>query len=136
MTDPELIAAAVDARRSAYAPYSKFAVGAALVLADGRVYSGVNVENASYGLTVCAERNAVAAAVSAGMKPGELLRIAIAAEAPDVVAPCGACRQVLAEFAAPDAGVLLHNVRGKATAAVAFWDLLPRAFRSGSLKRK
>ncbi len=130
-----LLSAALAARNNAYAPYSGFQVGAAVELADGRFFSGVNVENCSYGLTVCAERHAVAAAVSAGMKPGEIVRVAIVAEAPALTPPCGACRQVLAEFAAAEARVLLYNLRDASTQDLALADLLPHAFRPASLPR-
>lgn len=98
-TRETLIAAACAARPSAYAPYSHFTVGAALLADDGRVYTGVNVENASYGLTVCAERNAVGAMALAGGR--RVLAVAVCTE--NGVTPCGACRQVLSEFA-PDEG--------------------------------
>jgi cytidine deaminase len=133
LKDSELVAIAVAARQRAYAPYSKFAVGAALLSSDGRAFPGVNVENASYGLTVCAERNAVAAAVVAGMRAGDLTRLAIAAEGPALASPCGACRQVLAEFASSDAVVLLHNPKTGANESIPLWDLLPKAFRRTSL---
>jgi cytidine deaminase len=81
---------------NAYAPYSQFPVGAALMAADGRVFSGANVENASLGVTMCAERVAVGAAASAGVR--SIAAIAVAGGGPDGILPCGACRQVLAEF--------------------------------------
>jgi cytidine deaminase len=91
-----LVAAARAAQRNAYAPYSKFPVGAALLADDGTVVTGCNVENSSYGLSCCAERNAVSAAVSCGKRG--LVAVAIAADTAVPVAPCGACRQVLSEF--------------------------------------
>jgi cytidine deaminase len=127
-TTPDgLIEAARDAAASAYCPYSRFRVGAA-VLAGGRVFTGANVENASYGLTVCAERNAVFAAVLAGAGPIEALAVAWVDAPPDadpgLRMPCGACRQVLAEFAAPGAWVAVEGV-----GTFDLDDLLPRAFR-------
>jgi cytidine deaminase len=122
-----LLAAARDAARSAYCPYSNFHVGAA-VLAGGRVFTGANVENASYGLTICAERTAAFAAVLAGA--GRLDAIAVACvdapegSGPEGLMPCGACRQVLAEFAGPETPVVVDRV-GRLTLA----DLLPHAFR-------
>src|SRR5688500_2323070 len=91
----QLIQAALAARMHAYATYSVFAVGAAILAANGRTFTGCNVENASYGLSICAERSAVFAAVAAGQRQFELLAVA----SPGGATPCGACRQVLAEFA-------------------------------------
>ena len=93
-TEKALLNATVDARLSAYAPYSGFAVGAALLLADGNVVIGCNVENASYGLAICAERNAICAAVAQGHQKFEAIAIA----ATPLASPCGACRQFIVEF--------------------------------------
>lgn len=127
--DSALLAAALSARARAYCPYSNFAVGAALRTADGAVYSGVNVENASYGLTICAERSALAAAVAAGLRPGQLAAIALAAAAAEPISPCGACRQVISEFAAADALVYSVEVNSGRVATWRAADLLPEAFR-------
>jgi cytidine deaminase len=112
MTDRELIEKALDARKNAYIPYSHYAVGAAVLTGDGCVYTGCNIENAAFSATICAERTAIFKAVSEGHRT--LSRIAIAA-APEgesaplssCGAPCGVCRQVMAEFAAPDFRILL-----------------------------
>jgi cytidine deaminase len=120
--DVELLGAARAAAANAHAPYSRFAVGAALRTADGSVYLGVNVENASYGLTSCAERNAVFAAVAAGHH--EFAAIAIHADAASAP-PCGACRQVLAEFA-PELRVI--RLRDGAAVASSLAELLPERF--------
>ncbi len=118
-----LISAARAARELAYAPYSHFAVGAALRTRSGRVFTGCNVENLSYGLTICAERAAVYAAVAAGERDFEAL--AVIADSKEPVTPCGACRQVLAEFA-PALRVCSANLEGK-TYASSIALLLPRA---------
>ena len=124
MTDRELINIAVEAAEEAYAPYSGFKVGAALECADGSVFTGCNVENASYGLSVCAERTAVFKAVSEGRR--SFLRLAIFAEGEDYCMPCGACRQVLQEFA-PQIEVL--SVRGDGRyVSYALRELLPHPF--------
>lgn len=120
-----LVQAALDARRHAYAPYSRFAVGAALLTAGGEIISGVNVENASYGMTICAERSAIFAGVSQGMR--EFTAIAVAT--PGGHSPCGACRQVLAEFAA-DLPVLLVDADHpeQAPRLLRLGELLPHGF--------
>lgn len=119
--DEELIAAAWQARENAYAPYSQFKVGAALLCSDGSVVSGCNVENISYGLTNCAERVAIGAAVAAGVRSFE--KVAVVADTAAPISPCGACRQVMAEFGVKT--VILAN----RTSHVVFSleELLPRA---------
>ncbi|MBI5549262.1 MAG: cytidine deaminase [Deltaproteobacteria bacterium] len=119
-----LIQGAREVRERAYAPYSRFKVGAAVLGESGRIYVGCNVENSSYGLTVCAERNAAAQAVAAGEK--KLLACAIAAGGKPCP-PCGMCRQVLAEFGDPAMPVVLLG-GGKARIIHALSDLLPHAF--------
>jgi cytidine deaminase len=115
--------AAREARGRAYAPYSRFAVGAAVLGASGRIWAGCNVENSSYGLTVCAERNAVAHAVAEG--ESRILAVAIAV-AGRPCPPCGMCRQVLAEFAAADLPVALFGERSRSVHQLG--ALLPHAF--------
>ncbi len=124
MTDRELINIAVEASEKAYAPYSKFAVGAALECDDGTVYTGCNVENASYGCTNCAERTAVFKAVSEGKRA--FRRIAIFADAEDYCMPCGTCRQVLNEFA-PAIEVLSVRRDGRYV-SYSLKELLPKSF--------
>ena len=123
MDSDELLAKALGCRTVAYAPYSKFAVGAAIETASGKVFTGCNVENLSYGLTICAERNAVFAAVAAGER--EFVRIVIVADSRKPVSPCGACRQVLAEFS-EKMEVRCVNLQGDEYRA-RLDELLPRA---------
>ena len=123
-----LLQQALAVRMKAHAPYSRFAVGAALVAKSGKVYCGCNVENLSYGLTICAERNAIFAAVASGER--EFERIAIVADSKTPVTPCGACRQVLAEFC-PELEIVTANLQGERFEA-RLSELLPRA-REGIL---
>jgi cytidine deaminase len=120
-----LVAAARAVRRRAHAPYSKFTVGAAVLDERGRISVGCNVENASYGLTVCAERNAIAAAVAAGAQ--RIRAVAVSSGAAPPVSPCGACRQVIAELGAADTEVLIAGSKGAAERTT-LGALLPRAF--------
>ncbi len=124
-----LIAAAATAREDAYAPYSGFRVGAALMLSDGRLVVGCNVENASYGLSVCAERNAVAAAMAAGSK--SLVALAVVTDSSPPSTPCGACRQVLSEFG--DMPVILANSADERT-VTSVAELLPDAFDGSGIR--
>jgi len=123
MDTASLIHAAQEARKNAHAPYSGFAVGAALLCEDGTVFTGCNVENLSFGLTICAERVAVGAAVAAGKRAFRC--IAIVADSDEVISPCGACRQVLAEFN-PALEIHSANLGGKA-GVFSLAELLPRA---------
>jgi len=132
MTPKALMAEAVKARKRAYAPYSRFAVGAALLTKDGRVYLGCNVENASYGLTICAERNAVWKAVSEGVT--EFTAIAVTARDGRGAPPCGSCRQVLHEFA-PNAWVYWRDARGHILKRK-LTELLPSAFDLADLRKR
>lgn len=126
-----LISAAKRARARAYAPYSSFKVGAALEATDGRVFTGCNVENASYAATCCAERTALAKAVSDGAR--RFRRIAIVADTRDPCPPCGICRQALYEFA-PGLEVIMANTRGRVEIA-RLSDMLPNAFHSEKLRK-
>lgn len=121
-----LLEAARAAARAAYAPYSNFPVGAAVHTADGRTFTGANIENASFGLTVCAERVAIFSAVAAGARRIEAIAVAVAADVDDASErmPCGACRQVMAEFMSNSASVYVDGV-----GAFPLEALLPRAFR-------
>jgi cytidine deaminase len=132
MTPVRLMAEAEIARRQAYAPYSEFRVGAALLTADGTVVHGCNVENASLGLSICAERNAIFKAVSQGMR--EFVAIAVVAEPRHGSSPCGACRQVLFEFA-PDLVVYWPDAEGKILRA-RIEQLLARPFRLTRMPKK
>ncbi len=124
-----LLDAALAARANAHAPYSHFRVGAALADSSGRVHTGCNVENATYGLTVCAERVAVFKAISEGAR--EFRRIAVAADTETLTPPCGACRQILWEFCG-NIEIIMLNPRGKSE-TLRLKDLFPRAFDASFL---
>ena len=133
----DLVRAAREAKSRAYAPYSRFQVGSVVVM-DGTIFSGANVENASYGATLCAERNAISAAVAAGHRRLEVVVVSTSAPsgaAIDQRSPCGICRQVISEFAGPNTLVVLDagdgedgRIRGE---VIAFESLLPWRFRLG-----
>jgi cytidine deaminase len=131
VSDEELAALAVEAMENAYAPYSRFRVGAALSADGGAIFTGANVENASYGLTVCAERVAVFKAVSAGHT--RITRIAVVASSADEVFPCGACRQVLNEFGPSMTVITLSG--GKMAGKYPLQELLPRSFGPRNLEK-
>ena len=126
--DP-LVEAALHARENAHAPFSHFKVGAALEDAAGHIHTGCNVENASYGLTLCAERVAVFKAISEGAR--QFRRVAVVADTDTLTPPCGACRQILWEFCG-DAELVLSNLQGK-TETLRLKDLLPRPFDASFL---
>ena len=125
-SDGDLVAAAEAALANAYAPYSNFRVGAALRTESGALYTGCNVENSSYGLTNCAERTAIFAAVAAEGPGLRVKEIAIATDPPVPCSPCGACRQVIAELGGPHCRVVYRSLDGIRETALK--DLLPDAF--------
>jgi cytidine deaminase len=128
MADDPLVQAAREAQAQAYAPYSRFRVGAALEAEDGRVFTGANVENASYGLGICAERSAVSAAATAGAR--RFRRIVVVSESDPPATPCGACRQVLAEFGGD---LVVEAVGPRGSGRWRLDELLPAAFRGTTL---
>lgn len=123
MTDEELIEIARQYREHSYSPYSRFKVGAAVLTAGGKVYGGCNIENSAYGLTNCAERTAIFKAVSEGER--ELAALAVIADTDGSCSPCGACRQVMADFKIPR--IIMANLRGEIK-TVSLEELLPFAF--------
>jgi cytidine deaminase len=127
MNHEELIQEAAAARLKAYAPYSRFLVGAAVLTHDGRVFHGCNVENASYGLCNCAERTALFSAIAAGCKPGDFAALAVIGDTDGPIAPCGACRQVMIELGTPALPVVLTNLKQDVELTTA-GALLPGAF--------
>ena len=127
MQHEQLIDAARQARERAYAPYSRFLVGAALETKDGKVFHGCNVENASYGLCNCAERTAFFSAIAAGYRPGQFKTLAVIGQTEGPIAPCGACRQVIIELGGPELPIRLGNLHG-ATRDTTAREQLPDAF--------
>jgi cytidine deaminase len=124
----DLLTLARSAREQAYAPYSHFLVGAALLTRDGRRFSGCNVENASYGLCNCAERTALFSAIAAGCKPGDFAALAVIGDTSLPISPCGACRQVMSELCDDAMPVLLGNLHG-ARQETTVAALLPGSFK-------
>ena len=132
----ELLDLAQKATAMAYAPYSNFHVGAALLTEKGNVYSGCNVENASYGLTICAERNAIFSAVNSEGPEMKIMKMVVITSDNSVASPCGACRQVIAEFSNIEnqkAEIMFNNKEGLICKKID--ELLPYSFESGSLTR-
>lgn len=134
VSDEALVAAAVTARAAAHAPYSRYAVGAALLAEDGRVYHGCNVEISSYSLTCCAERVAVFKGVSEGVR--RFVAVAVVTDSEPPASPCGACRQVLHDFGSPDLRVIIGRADGTVVEAITLGELLPRAFGPDDLLKR
>lgn len=130
MTVKALFEKAKAVRLNAYAPYSHFLVGACLETSNGKTFSGCNVENASYGLTICAESNAIGAMIASGEK--HIKQIAVVVKGPGFSAPCGACRQRLNEFSAPETQIHLFDLHG-ATKTYTLAELLPHSFGPSDL---
>lgn len=128
----KLYKSAVAAYHNAYIPYSKFGVGASIELKDGKIISGANIENASFGLTNCAERSAIFTVYSQGYRKNDIKRILITGNTKGPISPCGACRQVLSELMEPDAEVILTNLKNDKL-ELKVKDLLPYAFTEGDL---
>lgn len=129
-----LLQEAIKARTSAYIPYSRFGVGAALLDQDGHVHHGCNIENAAYGPTNCAERTAMFRAIADGHKARSFQAIAVVADTDGPVSPCGVCRQVMVELCGPDMKVILGNMKGDIVETTVR-DLLPGAFGPDDLEQ-
>jgi cytidine deaminase len=130
--NPEnLVMMAVKAKENAYAPYSQFHVGAALLAENGKVYTGCNVENSSYGASICAERTAVCKAISDGAKA--IKALAVSSDSGSFTLPCGICRQVISEFCTPDTPLYLSNCKGEFK-TFRFDEILPYAFNLKAAK--
>ena len=129
----ELVKKAIEARELSYSPYSKFKVGAALLCKDGKVFDGANVENSSYPLCMCAERNALYSAMMNGYKKSDFVSLAIAADTDEPCSPCGACRQVISELFPRDGEIILANLKGNIKTSN-IEELLPFAFSGDDLK--
>ena len=133
MRDEELMQQAVEARQLSYSPYSNFKVGAALLCKDGKVFLGANVENSSYPLCMCAERNALYNAMMNGYKKADFVALAISADTDAPCSPCGACRQVISELFPRNGEILLTNLKGDSY-KTNIDELLPLAFSGDDLK--
>ena len=124
----ELIEKAIEGRKNAYVPYSNFMVGAAVLLKDGTLITGCNVENASYGLSMCAERNTLFKMVSMGYRKEDTVAMAVVGDTEDPISPCGACRQVMVELLNPNTKIYLANLQGKVK-EMTLEELLPYSFK-------
>lgn len=132
MSQELLINKAIEARKLSYSPYSNFAVGAAVLCKDGKIFQGSNVENASYPLCMCAERIAIYSAMMNGYKKDDFVAMAIVADTDDACSPCGACRQVIHELLPLDAKIYMANLKGDCVVTTPS-ELLPFAFSSSDL---
>ena len=133
MTEKQLVELAIDARKHSYSPYSNFKVGAALLMANGDLICGANIENSSYGLCNCAERSALFQAYSRGYRKDDIKMMAIVADTEGPCSPCGACRQVMSELLNRDTKVVLGNLKGDILVTTPE-ELLPFAFSGDDLK--
>ena len=133
MEREQLVLKAKEARKLSYSPYSNFAVGAAVLTKDGKVFVGANVENSSYPLCMCAERNALYNAMMNGYKKEDLVALALSADTDEPCSPCGACRQVISELFPKDAPIIMSNLSGE-TKETTIEELLPFAFSGDDLK--
>ncbi len=133
MKNNELVKVATEARNLSYSPYSKFKVGAALLCKDGKVFKGANIENSSYPLCMCAERNALYNAMMDGYKKEDFVALAISADTDEPCSPCGACRQVISELFPRDGVIVLANLKGDVK-ETNIDELLPFAFSGDDLK--
>lgn len=133
MEREQLVLKAREARKLSYSPYSNFAVGAAVLTKDGKVFVGANVENSSYPLCMCAERNALYNAMMNGYKKEDLVALALSADTDEPCSPCGACRQVISELFPKDAPIIMSNLEGKEKVTT-IEELLPFAFSGDDLK--
>ena len=134
MQELELLNLAKKAREKAYAPYSKFKVGATILMKDGTIIEGCNVENAAYSLTICAERNALTSMVQRGYKKEDVLEMAIVADTENPCSPCGACRQVMNELLKQDTKIILGNLRDELQ-ITSVKELLPFSFGKEELDK-
>ena len=130
----ELITRAIEARKLSYSPYSNFAVGAAILTKDGHVFLGANIENSSYPLCMCAERNAIYNAMMNGYKKEDFVALALSADTEEPCSPCGACRQVISELFPSEAPIYMTNLKGDVKETTVK-ELIPFAFSEKDLKR-
>lgn len=130
----DLIKIAKEETTRSYSPYSHFAVGAALLTKDGKIYLGTNIENAAFGLSMCAERNAIFNAYVNGVCKEDIVALAICADTPDFVSPCGSCRQVMSELLPTDCHIYLGNFKGKIFETNVN-ELLPFSFKQEDMSR-